>query len=283
MTKKRGRRRGQGKGKPGAAFERLAAAVHQVLDEGAEVTWDELINGCQIDAVIRGSLGGVPVMVIVECKDLKPGKKVGKPMVDKLHSVRQQTGANKAILVTGFAYTKPALTLAAKVGIDCCLLRPATSDDVPGDGDLFQKLHVTINLGSTVYSNLEAELVDGRRVPIAAVSQMQEDDGNTFFVDHFLNTWLASEQGQRYVEGTQATLSLDPPPVLLRDEDSERVRCITFRAASSTIEGFVEHLWQAPEQWVFVKHLPDGVVNEPRFFRFDDLKKIADELAGDRQ
>ena len=40
----------------------------------------------------------------------------------------------------------------------------------------------------------------------------------------------------------------------------------------------VESLWQAPAEWVFVQHQPRGVVEEPTFFRFADLERLANEF-----
>ena len=37
-------------------------------------------------------------------------------------------------------------------------------------------------------------------------------------------------------------------------------------------------LWQAPEEWAFVKHSPDGLADEPSFFLFEDLTELADQF-----
>lgn len=140
--------------KAGAAVERLVAAVHKKLGPAAEVRWDETINECQIDASVRGVLNGHSMLIIVECKHFGSAN-VGKPIIDKLHSVMQQTKANKAVLVTSTGYTAPALKFAMAVGIDTCVLRPAQSADVPGDGELLQQVTFQINLLSTVLEDIE--------------------------------------------------------------------------------------------------------------------------------
>ena len=262
------------KGKPGAAFERLAAAVQAKLAPGADVRWDEKINDCQIDASVRGTLGTVRLLVIIECKDLD-GEKVGKPVVDKLHSVRQQTGANKAIIVTRCGYTEPALKFANKVGIDTCVLGPSRSDDVPGEGELNERVTFRFDSVSRVFEDIEGELEGGEKVPLCEVDRVQGDDGNTAFLDDLLNSWLDSEEGEAYQEGELKKLSIAPPAPLLRDEAPARLKFISFRARWSRLENFVSRIWEAPEQWVFVQHRPDGVVEEARFFEFKDLERLA--------
>ena len=265
------------KGKPGAAFERLAAAVQAKLAQGAVVKWDEQINGCQIDASVRGTLGTVSLLVIIECKDFGK-KKVGKPVVDKLHSVRQQTGANKAIIVTRCDYTEPALRFASEVGIDTCVLRAAQSADAPGPGERLERLVFRSDLVGRVFEYIEGELEDGSKVELCAMSRIQEDDGNTGFIDQLLNTWLETEKGQKYQDGELEKLSLDPPPLLLRDDASAQLKYVSFRARWSCMENFIGRIWEAPAQWVFVQRRPGGVMEEARFFEFKDLERIATEL-----
>ena len=84
--------------RPGAAFERLRAAVQAKLDPGSVVRWNEKVGGRQIDATVRGRLGSAAILVIVECRDY--AEPLGIDHVDQLDSVRREVEANKAILVT---------------------------------------------------------------------------------------------------------------------------------------------------------------------------------------
>lgn len=55
-------------------FERLVAAIHKVAQQGADVLWNEEINGRQFDVVIRFEEGLYHYLIVVECKDLfQPG------------------------------------------------------------------------------------------------------------------------------------------------------------------------------------------------------------------
>lgn len=172
----------------GAAFERLGAAVQSKLDPGATVRWNEKVNGRQIDATVRGRLGTASVLVIVECRDY--AEPLGIDHVDALDSVRREVGANKAILVTRTGFTAPALDKAAAVGIDTCVLRPSEHDDHPGPGKPLRSIAITIQHIGTNITDLEVELVDGRRFPCGLFHQLEDADGNRAFLDLLIKQWL---------------------------------------------------------------------------------------------
>lgn len=262
----------EGKGKPGAAFEKLAAAVQKKLDPGATVTWNEVINGRQIDVAIRGKLGSATVLVIAECRDY--GKRLGEKHVDALDSVVRDVGANKAVLVTTIGFTQPALDKAAKVGIDTCLLREAVDDDLPAGVSLLKEIGVTVNLVGTALVDIEAVSEDGRCIPCDWCDQVEDVRGSRDFMDRVLKGWLATEEGKRHEDGEVATLALEPPLRLLRDDEQPVFHKVRFRHYKTSGPSFAS-LWTAPAQWVFLKVTPTGTVGESEFFNFDDLVAMA--------
>jgi hypothetical protein len=261
--------------RPGAAFERLCAAVQSKLDPGSKVRWNEKLNGRQIDATVRGRIGSSDVLVIVECREYKDV--LGIDHVDQLDSVREEVGASKAILVARVGFTAPALAKAAKVGIDTCVLRPSTDDDRTGPGKRLQSMSITIQHISTTINDLEVELVDGRRFPCDPLYELEDQEGKHEFIDRIMIAWLQTE-GRDHPDGQPLHVELKPPPKLLLDHEEPlvaRLHCVPRTGPS----GFnAQSLWEAPEEWAFVQHLPDGPANERHFFEFPDLQNLAETL-----
>lgn len=257
----------------GAAFERLTASVQARLDPGSEVRWNEKLNGRQIDATVRGKLGSASVLVVVECRDYADA--IGIDHVDQLDSVRREVGANKAVLVTRTGFTRPALDKAASVGIDTCVLRPSEDLDYPGTAKPIRSMSMTIQLIGTNLESLEVELVDGRRFPCGLFYQLEGPNGEREFVDRFIKGWLQTH-GRQHPNREPLHLELTPPARLLFDEEQPLVKKLHCIPDTGPSDFKVESLWQAPEEWVFVQHKPDGAVDERRFFQFPDLKALAE-------
>lgn len=266
----------EGKGKPGAAFEKLAAAVQKRLDPGATVTWNEIINGRQIDVAIRGTVGSATVLVVAECRDYR--RPLGEDHVDRFDSVAREVGANRALLVTRTGFTRDALDKAAKVGIDTCVLREAVDDDLPAGVSLLKEIGVTVNLVGTALVDIEAVAEDGRCIPCDWCDQVENVRGSRDFMDRVLKGWLATEEGKRHEDGEVATLALEPPLRLLRDDEQPVFHKVRFWHYKTSGPSFAS-LWTAPAQWVFLKVTPTGTFGESEFFNFDDLVASAKEFA----
>lgn len=256
----------------GKPFERLTAAVQRTMDRGSTVVWDETINGRQIDVAVRGAIGGARILVIVECRDY--ADVIGIDHVDGVDSVQRETNANKAILVTKTGFTSDALEKAHRLGIDTCTLGPAIDADYP-EGEV-RRLMLQIDLVKTHFSNLEVEFTDGVRRSICPVSQLEDDDGRAEFVDRIIDSWLAhTEEGRLHPLGKALHLELNPAPVLLEDDDRLRVRklhCIPYQVR----ENAGQSLFEAPAEWVFRRILANGEKTEEQFFRFDELRVLAE-------
>lgn len=260
--------------KPGAAFERLAGAVQRKLDPGADVRWNVKLGGRQIDVVVRGRLGSANITVMIECRDYK--KRLGPKHVDALDSVRHEVGASRAILVTRTGFTKMALEKAMSVGIDTCVLRPSDDADHPGPYKPLKSMHLTVQAMSTVISDLEVELVDGRRFPCSQFYQLEDEHGKRAFMDRIVKGWLQDHR-KDYQDGAPLQLELLTPAKLLRDDEQPMVA--KLHCVARTVPAFkVESIWQAPEEWTFVQLKPKGEIDEQHFFEFPDLQALADAL-----
>jgi len=266
---------GQPNERPGAAFERLGAAVQAKLDPGSIVRWNEKIGGRQIDATVRGRLGSAAILVIIECRDY--AEPIGIDHVDQLDSVRREVEANKAILVTRTGFTGPALDKAFAVGIDTCVLRPSEDDDRPGAGKPLRSIAFTIQPFGTNIRDLEVELVDGTRVPCGLFYKLEGPGGDCKFIDRIIKGWLADE-GRHHPNRTPLHLDVLPPAKLLKDDEQPLVAKLHCVPDTGPADFQLRALWEAPEEWVFVQHGPDGTVQERTFFQFPDLLTLADRL-----
>lgn len=193
----------------GEAFERLAVAVQQRLDPGSKAKWQVRIEGRKVDGVITGSLGSSDVLVVIECRDYS--SRLGIEHIDAWESVCHEVKANKGIMVTRVGYTVDALKKASRVGIDTCVLRPATVVDYPGPGAPIKSINITVRLVGTAIDDLEVELVDGSRRPMGLFYQLADANGETEFIDRVIQGWLATEEGQAHKDGERTTLDLTPP------------------------------------------------------------------------
>ena len=107
--------------KQGEKFERIVAAVHAAQHKGAEVTWNEDINGRQFDVVIRFKFGFYDYLVLIECKDHTEFVKASE--VDAFVTKKTDAHASKAILVSTSGFQKGAKDVAEKHGIQLYTLQ----------------------------------------------------------------------------------------------------------------------------------------------------------------
>ena len=77
----------------------------------------------QIDVVVRGKVGPVDILTVVECKDQK--RKVDIGVVDAFHSKSRDVKAHKSVLVSRSGYSKKALEKGKRVGMSLCTLHDA--------------------------------------------------------------------------------------------------------------------------------------------------------------
>ncbi len=91
-------------------FERLVAAVHRAADEGADVRWNEKINGRQFDVVVRYTKGLYNFLIVVECKDYKTPVPVSD--VEAFVTKSRSAKANRAIIASSCGFQSGAAKVA---------------------------------------------------------------------------------------------------------------------------------------------------------------------------
>lgn len=110
---------------PGIAFEKTVAAIQARLDPAAVVTHNEVMTDRleqqrQFDVVVRGAFAGLPMLGVIECKDLM--RKVGTPEVDAFVTKAHDINANFKILMSRRGFTTPALDKCRHYGIQALSL-----------------------------------------------------------------------------------------------------------------------------------------------------------------
>jgi hypothetical protein len=109
-------------------FERLVAAIHQVAQQGADVRWNEEINGRQFDVVIRFEEGLYHYLIVVECKDYSSPVPVKE--VDAFVTKAQDVRANKAVMASTSGFQEGAKTVASRHNMSLIHVREAEEVDL---------------------------------------------------------------------------------------------------------------------------------------------------------
>jgi hypothetical protein len=107
-------------------FERLTAALHILQMQGAAVTWNDEINGYQIDVSVRFRFGSYEYLVIVECRD--HSRPVERKDIAAFATTIEQTGANKGVVVSAAGFQSGAHNLARLKSIDTFILSEMPDD-----------------------------------------------------------------------------------------------------------------------------------------------------------
>ncbi len=104
----------------GIAYEKAVASVQAMMDPNSKVEHNVHIpdkDGIkrQFDVVVRGFMGGVSILAVLECKDQK--RKVGVPQIEAFYVKSRSVGANAMIFVSRSGFAKTAITKAKTYGI----------------------------------------------------------------------------------------------------------------------------------------------------------------------
>lgn len=97
-------------------LERIVAGIHSVTTKGADVRWNEVINGRQFDVVVRFTLGTLGYLVLIEVKNRT--RKASAEDLDAFVTKARDQLASKAVFVTAAGFQSGAITTAERHGID---------------------------------------------------------------------------------------------------------------------------------------------------------------------
>lgn len=99
----------------GVAYEKAVAAVQALMDPNSKVEHNVRLNDSlgekrQFDVIVKGQIGGHPMLVVIECKDQK--RKAGMPQIEAFYVKARSVGANAMIFVSRSGFTKTAIAKA---------------------------------------------------------------------------------------------------------------------------------------------------------------------------
>ncbi|MGB5147696.1 MAG: restriction endonuclease [Porticoccaceae bacterium] len=107
-------------------FERLVAAINAAEQRGADVRWNDKINGRQFDVSIRFNSGLYTYLTVIECKDTKDPIRVEK--VDAFVTKSRDAKANKAVMVTTSCFQAGCREVAERHGVELLILSEIAED-----------------------------------------------------------------------------------------------------------------------------------------------------------
>jgi len=97
-------------------LERIVAGIQSSTTTGANVSWNEIINGRQFDVVVRFKLGLLHYLVLVEVKNRT--RKAEASDMDAFVLKARDQNANKSVFVTAAGFQEGAKVVANRHGVD---------------------------------------------------------------------------------------------------------------------------------------------------------------------
>jgi len=97
-------------------LERIVAGIQTVTTDGADVTWNETLNGRQFDVVVRFTMGTLKYLVLIEVKNRS--RKASASDIEAFATKADDHNANKAVFVTAAGFQSGAKDVAYRHGID---------------------------------------------------------------------------------------------------------------------------------------------------------------------
>jgi hypothetical protein len=97
-------------------LERIVAGIHAATSTGADVTWNEKINGRQFDVVVRFQLGTLSYLVLVEVKNRT--RKASASDMEAFALKARDQNASKSVFVTVAGFQSGAIDVAKRHGLD---------------------------------------------------------------------------------------------------------------------------------------------------------------------
>jgi len=147
-------------------FRRLVKAIHQAADQGADVRWNETINGRQFDVTVRFKKGLYEYLTVVECKKVE--KPVSVEKVDAFVTKADDVKADRAVLASTAGFQKGAKEVAARHNMTLLHVTESSELNLPFQSewaDVEDKPHIL---------SIELEYADGGRKRLPDVSNKME-------------------------------------------------------------------------------------------------------------
>jgi hypothetical protein len=97
-------------------LERIVAGIQDVTTDGADVTWNETINGRQFDVVVRFKLGTLSYLVVVEVRNKT--RRTGVNEIEAFITKARDQKANKTVFVNVAGFQSGAVEVAQRHGVE---------------------------------------------------------------------------------------------------------------------------------------------------------------------
>jgi hypothetical protein len=152
-------------------FERLVAAIQKAADEGADVKWNDKIDGRQFDVTVRFKKGLYSYLTVIECKDQADPVKVEK--VDAFVTKAAGAKANHAVMASTSGFQEGAKQQARVHNMTLLHISDSSEIDLTIFG---AKWGVIVD--SLHFRSIELEYADGQRTQLP-----QESDAMTYYVN----------------------------------------------------------------------------------------------------
>jgi hypothetical protein len=135
----------------GRRFERLVAAIHHAESTGANVVWNDVIDGRQFDVTVRFQFGLHSYLTVIECKDY--ASKVSVDKVDALVTKARDVNANKVILISSKGFQSGCFPVAERHGIQLLVLSETTDTSIP---ELVERLTPGLNIYNVRFTKTDS-------------------------------------------------------------------------------------------------------------------------------
>jgi len=177
-------------------FEQLVAAIHFAESKGAQVTWNDEINGRQFDVTVRFKHGLYEYLTVIECKNKDSKVPVGD--VDAFVTKSRGVNANKAVMVSARGYQSGCMPVAEKHGVKLLILSETAA---PQMDQLIKHVVPMLAIDSVRFergsgkSEYEFEDVGGRLTWLMLQAKVKHK-GKEFSPDQVVTEWLSRPDTQ---------------------------------------------------------------------------------------
>ncbi len=232
-------------------FERLVAAIHLAESQGAEVKWNDKIEGRQFDVTLRFKHGLHEYLTVIECKDYNG--KIPVEKVDALVTKARDVKANEAIMVSSNGYQSGCYEVAKRHGISLLTLNEKFELD---QSSLFKEVTPALNIydvrfiqpsGEEILLEDEGGSLHYHMTHIQLVSKTREINPN-----QLINEWQLDKPYLDAASASGVLIKLEQGTIaMIPYEESVEVVSIKFKC--KMIQAFI------PNQPLPDMHIMEGM------------------------
>lgn len=213
-------------------FERLVAAIHHAESKGAEVRWDDVVQGRQFDVTVGFKYGLYDYLTVIECKDY--AGKVPVERIDAFVTKPRDVRANKAIMVSANGFQSGCIEVANRHGVKLLVVNESTDETV---ANLVKAVTPGLNVYAVRFVETgtgkehELEDVGGRLAYLMNHAKLLLPTGETT-PDRLIHEWQLTRPSIFTDKVNDVEVPLPPGAELhIPHEDSVRVSSLRFKCS----------------------------------------------------